>query len=95
MEKEDIKEYLRSKWDYSPAGAESAASQLLTCQPVIQEAFEQLRQNGQIPELTVEGYTVQHFVEKYKFSPVAALLTLNWLLVDPEAAKQAILKGIK
>lgn len=47
------------------------------------------------PTISVEGYSCRQLEEEYGMTVVAALLTLDWLIREPEEAKQALLEGIK
>ncbi len=52
-------------------------------------------EKGIEPTISVEGYSCKHLMQQFNMSVIAALLTLDWLLREPEPAKQAILDGIK
>lgn len=46
-------------------------------------------------DFEVEGYSINGFIEKYKMTYPAALLTIDWLIKEPAVAKEAISHGIK
>ena len=52
-------------------------------------------EKGIEPTISVEGYSCKQLMQQFNMSVIAALLTLDWLLREPELAKQAILDGIK
>lgn len=52
-------------------------------------------EKGIKPTISVEGYSCKQLMQQFNMSVIAALLTLDWLLREPELAKQAILDGIK
>lgn len=89
-----IKQFLMDDQGYSDREAEVAAQGLLESQPVIREAYATWRETGVLPEFNIAGMTGQMLMERYGLKPVAALLTLDWLLVDPEAARRAIAQGM-
>ena len=46
-------------------------------------------------DMTIEGITLSELQAKYKMSYPAALLTMDWLIKDPELAKKSIQRGIR
>ena len=63
--------------------------------PVILNAFEAFITDGTEPDLCIENYTCKGLMQEFHLSLTGALLTLDWLLREPEEAKQAIKDGIK
>jgi len=63
--------------------------------PVIINALDAYITNGVEPDLCVENYTCKGLMQEFGLSLTGALLTLDWLLREPEEAKQAIKDGIK
>lgn len=62
----------------------------------IYDAIEDYLKSGREPILKVSGYTCQQLKKKYpQMNTIAALLTLDWLLREPEEAEKAISEGIK
>jgi len=47
------------------------------------------------PQITIEGYSFEYLVHTMKMQPVGAFITLDWLVREPEKAKQALRQGIK
>ncbi|HNR95918.1 MAG TPA: hypothetical protein PKJ21_04650 [Anaerolineae bacterium] len=91
--REELTQFLHEELRYSPRAAQVAAQDLLSSQPEIRKAFDQWRATGELPELEAEGYSLRLLVEEYGLKPVGALLTLDWLMVEPEEARAAILRG--
>lgn len=89
-----IIKHLIATQGYSEREADIAARGLLDSNPLIQQAYITWRQTQVLPELNAEGITGQILMERYGLLPVAALLTLDWLMVDPVAAKRAIVQGM-
>lgn len=52
-------------------------------------------ENEEIPIITVEGYSFEFLVSKMNMQPIGAFITLDWLLRDPQKAKNALARGIK
>jgi hypothetical protein len=84
---------LQSEYGYPLKGAQLMAEKLVACQPVIKGAFMKWWQAGEFTPLEVEGYTWNQLMEKHGMKPLAALVTLDWLLREPEKAKQSLRKG--
>ena len=63
--------------------------------PIILKAFEAFISDGTEPDLCIENYTCKGLMQEFGLSLTGALLTLDWLLREPEEAKQAIKDGIK
>ena len=61
----------------------------------IADAFEVLFTNKENPSVSAEGFSYETLVTDYKMNPVGALITLDWLIREPEIAKEALKKGIK
>lgn len=89
----DIASWLVEELSYSPYAAEVVAKDLLAAMPQIMEAFVQFREQGQISELEVEGYDLQRLEQEHSMNPIAALLTLDWLLKEPEVALASLDRG--
>lgn len=89
----ELVHFLIMQADYKPHVAEITADDLLAAQPPIQQAFETWQDTGVLPELEIESYTAQRLIEEYHFHPVAALLTLDWLMTDPQEALTALKYG--
>ena len=93
IQKDEVMHFLTVEAGYTSGEADAAASDLLVSHPTIQQAFEQWRHTGELPTFAVEAYTAQRLVTEYGFHPVAALLTMGWLLTDPVAASAALRHG--
>ena len=63
--------------------------------PEIKQFFDEWLATGVEPKNEVNGYTYQELVNKRKFQPVNAFLTLDWLLKDTEAAIAALEGGMR
>ena len=43
-----------------------------------------------MPKLSIAGYTLQRLIDEHGMLPVAAFLTLDWLLRDPARATASL-----
>ena len=84
---------LVSEIGYKPEKAREVVTKLGRCDPKIQDAFHSWMRGNEISDVEVHGYSVSTFVDEYGMTPVAALLTLDWLIREPEIASQAIDEG--
>jgi hypothetical protein len=46
-------------------------------------------------DITVDGFSLLSLKKQYKMSYPAALLSIDWLIKEPQIASQAIKRGIK
>jgi hypothetical protein len=93
MDTEIIKGRLTKEFGYPPKGAELVAHQLLQLNPRLYDEFTIWWQNGIVPEIEIEGYTLKRLMNEHSMNPIASFLTLDWLLRDPEKAKASLEKG--
>jgi hypothetical protein len=86
----EISQRLVNEFGYSRRGSEVAAAELAAAHEKIQTAFLRWWQTGEITKMEVEGYTAQRLIQERHMKPVAAFLTLDWLLKEPAAALKAL-----
>ena len=89
----ELEARLVKEFDYLPYQAESVIKDLAKLEPVILAEFEGWWLTGDCPTVEVEGFTVMYFMQEHGMNVIAALLTLSWLLVEPEKAKKVIARG--
>lgn len=61
----------------------------------LKTAFFNWCNNGQTPDIAVEGFSFESLVKDYKMNPIGAFLTLDWLCREPEKAIKNLKRGIK
>jgi hypothetical protein len=93
MNKQNIIEYLLNDLQYPQKAAEVVAEKLCAASPTIQNAFTEYRDTGNIPEICIENYSVEKLQREHGMNEIAALLTLDWLMREPEKAKASLRKG--
>lgn len=91
--KTELTKRLTNELGYPPSGAPLMADKIERLRPELHEAFGLWWSTGELPRVEVEGYTVARLVKEHNLNPLAALLTLDWLLREPEVAKAAIDRG--
>jgi len=90
---QDLIKRLQTDFGFPPTGAQLVTDKLVASQPVIKAAFLKWWQTGEFTPLEIEGYTWESLMEKHSMKPIAALLTLDWLLREPEKAGASLRKG--
>ena len=88
-----ITDRLKEQYHYPEDGARLIAEKLSHSHPEVQKAFWIWWEHGSIGELEVEGYNINRLMKEHDMNPIAALLTLDWLLRDPEKAKASLKRG--
>lgn len=92
--KEQITELLR-QYKYPDFAIDGVVAKLNNMEPEMSALFEKWLQTKEIPNDEINGFTFVELTDKYKFTPINAFLTLNWLIVDPENASAALEGGIR
>lgn len=92
---ENIREILLSRG--CPANqVDTIAHKIENLSSQLKPAMNEWVKNESMPVVGVDGYSTASLMEKFKdMQYPAAILLLDWLLKDPETAKQAINKGIR
>lgn len=94
MKTEEIITYLNSQ-GMSKDQAGELANKIEGTNPKIYQALIDYIRKGIVPDLSVEGFTCKGLMDEYRLSITGALLTLDWLIREPEEAARAIKEGIK
>lgn len=90
----DLVPRLIEEFDYPPAGARSLAQKLVALSPAVKEVFVEWWCTGDLDtELEIEEYTLKRLIEERSLKPIAAFLTLNWLLREPATARPVVDRG--
>lgn len=80
---------------YPEKAAKSTALELTQIDDSLNNALASWIENNSETDMTVEGLTLSELQAKHKMSYPAALLTIDWLIKDPQTAREAITRGIK
>lgn len=94
METKEIVNYLEAQ-GVPKDQTEELAQMLKKVNPVLYNAFRAYVKEGTELDLCIEGYTCQGLMKELGLSITGALLTMDWLIREPENAKKAIEEGIK
>ena len=93
MDAQSLIPRLVSEFGYPQTGAQLVANKLVNCSPQVAVAFTEWWESGDLPELNVEGYTLLQLINEHNMKPIAAFLTLDWIVREPEKAKASLRKG--
>jgi hypothetical protein len=94
METKEIIKYLETQ-GVPKDQTEELAQMLEKVNPVLYNAFRAYVKEGTEPDICIEGYTCRGLMKELGLSITGALLTMDWLIREPENAKKAIEEGIK
>jgi hypothetical protein len=84
---------LQDDFHYPASGARLVAEKIVMLSPEIKDAFITWWHEGTLPVLEVAGYTLHTLMEEHGMNPIAAFLTLDWLVRDPQSARASLEKG--
>lgn len=79
----------------APARTAELASQLEAMDASLVKLLERWVETKEEGDFAAHGYSVKDFVEKWQLTYPAALLTMNWLLKEPEEATVLLKQGIR
>lgn len=94
MNKEQIKDILIER-GYSERGAETASSDLLKIDDKLKSCRDKWLTNEEESDYEAEGFSIKGIMHTFHMRYPAALLSLNWIIVDPKTAIPVIKKGIR
>ena len=94
MEKIKLKEILL-KEQYPVFMVESTIDKIERFAPVVEAVFNEWCSSNKTPDFSVEGFSFNDLVTKWGMKPIGAFITLDWLIREPEKAKEALMKGIR
>ncbi len=80
---------------YNQVQADGVASELMLIDTQLVPLLEKWIHNNIETDFSVEGFSLIELMSLYNMSYPAALLTIDWLIKEPETASFAIKKGIK
>lgn len=94
MKPENLIPRLITEFKYPEQAAALVADKLAACNPKILDSFSKWWQDGELDQtLNVEGYTLSRLIQDHSQKPIAAYLTLDWLIRDKDAALEVINRG--
>ena len=93
--KEKIIEILVKELGYSEYVAAVTADDLLSLSPQLQPLFSKWLEKREIPNIEVLGFSIKQLMQERKYTFPSALISMDWLLTEPEVAKKELLNEIR
>ena len=73
----------------------SVASDLQAIDPALQNGLQSWLADQTETDFLIEGFKLSDLKQKFDMTYPAALLTVDWLIKEPELAKKSIRRGIR
>lgn len=80
---------------YTEKQAKTTAGELLQIDASLQPFLDKWLEKGTETEAEAEGFSLIGLMKQYKMTYPAALLTIDWLIKEPEIAVNAVRRGIR
>lgn len=94
--KKEWKDALMGRLGYKPHEADTVVQDLERLSPVLRPILDRWIADGtESDSQEFHGYSIDSLRKGSPLNFIAALLTLNWIVRDPEKATSVIRKGIK
>ena len=71
------------------------ASNLQTLDPTLKDGLTSCLADQTETDYLIEGFQLSELKQKFDMTYPAALLTMDWLIKEPELAKKSIQRGIR
>ena len=81
--------------DYPEKQAILVASNLQTLDPTLKDGLISWLTDQTETDYLIEGFKLSELKQKFDMTYPAALLTMDWLIKEPELAKKSIQRGIR
>ncbi|OGZ60922.1 MAG: hypothetical protein A2919_00135 [Candidatus Spechtbacteria bacterium RIFCSPLOWO2_01_FULL_43_12] len=95
MSNEEIVNLIQAKYPqlYPNEKIDILTSSLEKMSPVVKKALESFLSSGNNLELNLLGYSVEKLTKEHGMNEIAAYLTLDWIVREPEKAIESLKKG--
>ncbi|MBU0975535.1 MAG: hypothetical protein ABIE03_06620 [Patescibacteria group bacterium] len=95
MNSEEIKIKIKERFPgvYEGRNLEVLMREVEMLTPVIKNGLVEFLESEVVPDIEVEGYSLEKLVSEHQMNVLAAFLTLDWLRKEPEEAKKSLLRG--
>lgn len=80
---------------YSKRSADLILNDLLQLSAPLDAYLEEWIENGICKDYIYKGFSIKDFQYKRNMKYPAALLTMDWLLKEPEKAKESLRRGLR
>ena len=95
LDREEIKTKIEERLPgkYTDDGIEIVLDTIMQMEPSVRNYVENYLNSGEAQDVEVEGYSLQELMAKRSMNPLAAYMTIDWIIKEPEAAKKSLEKG--
>ena len=80
---------------YSENSANLVLNELAQLSAPLNECLVEWIETGNCKDYAVDGFSIFDFQKNRKMKYPAALLTMDWLIKEPEKAKESLKKGLR
>lgn len=95
MNSQYIEKTLVERGEYTESQAALITKDLMQIDSMLMPSLSKWIKDGVETDFSVEGFTLYGIKSKYNMTYPAALLTMDWLVKEPNIAKEAIKHGLK
>lgn len=90
--KSKLKDILIKELDYSEYAADITANDLENLHEPLRDALASWLHDRTITDVTINGFSALQLMHEKHFTYPAALIALDWLLIEPDIAKKELAK---
>lgn len=80
---------------YNEKSANLVLNELVQLSAPLNEYLVEWMETGNCKDYTIDGFSVLDFQKNRKMKYPAALLTMDWLIKEPEKAKMSLIRGLR
>lgn len=91
MDRDELRGILLDEFDMQPAHMDATLNQVEELEDGVKEAFLTFLQTKKVPDIEVGKYSCKSLIENHKFTVIGALLLLDWMKKDAEAAETSLM----
>lgn len=89
-------EALKARLDYTPEEAERVSQELANLDVSLRELLDAWMTNEDVTaDVEIGEYSIRTLRERFGMNFIAALLTLDWMVKEPDVAIPAIEEGVE
>ncbi|KKR28591.1 hypothetical protein A2715_03245 [Candidatus Woesebacteria bacterium RIFCSPHIGHO2_01_FULL_39_32] len=95
MDEDAIKLRIQQKFPglYPDKGLDLVAKKIQQFDTQLKLELEKFLETGEIPAREINGYTIDKLVKEHGMNELAAFLTMDWLIREPEKATESLHRG--
>ena len=93
MKNDEAIQRLMIEFGYPLRGAILVWDKLENISSTLTPDFTLWWEQGKLPDIEINGYKFDQLIAEHRMNPIAAFLTLDWLIREPQAAQESLKKG--